>query len=437
MTFFDIAYAIGVAAAAPYWLIAPRARRKVLGALRHRMGRFPPSERPAGPAMMIHAVSVGELNATPALIRALADARPELQFIISTTTNTGMDRGGEMFAANPRVTLVRFPLDFSSPVRRLLDQYQPSVVVLMELEVWPNFMAQCRRRGIPVLIVNGRLTPASFRGYQRLGFLTRGMFASLAHVCAQDRVYAKRFVDVGAPPDRVSVTGTMKFDTAQIGDRVDGDQQLARDVGLSPGGEPIWVCGSTGPGEETLILDAYGALRTTHPTLRLAIIPRKPERFDEVAAQIVAAGFKVVRRSQPSAENAPDSVILGDTMGELRKFYALASIVFVGRTLVDLGARQHGSDMIEPAALGKAVAIGPFTHNFADAMHQFLAANAMCVAEDGTELQTTIDTLLGEPSKAAEIGTRAREVVRQAQGATARHVEIILRQLELALSRRA
>jgi 3-deoxy-D-manno-octulosonic-acid transferase len=222
----------------------------------------------------------------------------------------------------------------------------------------------------------------------------------------------------------------MKFDTAQIGDRVDGDEQIARDVGLQPGKEPIWVCGSTGPGEETIVLDVYRSLRTRHPTLRLAIIPRKPERFDEVAAQISAAGFKVVRRSHPAAENSPESVILGDTMGELRKFYALASIVFVGRTLVDLGARQHGSDMIEPAALGKAVVIGPFTHNFADAMHQFLAASAMCEVEDGGELQTTIDALLAEPAKAAEIGARAREVVRQAQGATARHVEIILHQLD-------
>jgi 3-deoxy-D-manno-octulosonic-acid transferase len=435
MTFFDIAYAFGVTLAAPYWLIAPKARRKVLGALRERMGYFPASSPPFGPTVLIHAVSVGELNATPALIKSLAAARPELHFVISTTTNTGADRGREMFANDPRVTLVRFPLDFSSAVRRLLDRFHPAVIVLMELEVWPNFMAQCRRRNIPVIIVNGRLTPDSYHGYRRIGFLTRSMFASLTHVCAQDQVYAKRFIDVGTPADRVSVTGTMKFDTAQIGDRVDGDEQLARDVGLYPGREPIWVCGSTGPGEEAIILGAYRALRTKQPALRLAIIPRKPERFDDVASQIAAAGFNLVRRSQPTGVPAGDAptgpIVLGDTMGELRKFYSVASVVFVGRSLVDLGARQHGSDMIEPAALGKPVVVGPFTYNFADAMHQFISADAMCVVDDAEELQTAVASLLADPARAAEMGTRARDVVRDAQGATARHVEIILRELDL------
>jgi 3-deoxy-D-manno-octulosonic-acid transferase len=431
MSFYDIAYAVGVTLAAPYWLLAPKARRKVLKALRLRMGRFSQIQRGPGPAVMIHAVSLGELNAIPALIRSLSESRADLQFIVTTTTDTGYARGVEIFANQPRVTFVRFPLDFSSAIKRLLDRFKPDVVVLMELEVWPNFMAQCRRHHIPVLVVNGRLTSDSYHGYRRVGFLTRGMFASLARVCAQDELYAQRFIDVGAPADCVSVTGTMKFDTAQVGDRVDGDEQLAAAVGVRPGREPIWVCGSTGPGEEVIILDAYRTLRSRHPALRLAIIPRKPERFDEVAKQIVDAGFTLVRRSRPEGDLPSDAIVLGDTMGELRKFYSLASVVFVGRSLVDLGARQHGSDMIEPAALGKPIAIGPFTYNFADAMHLFTGANAICVVEDPEELLAAIDASLNEPAKANEIGNRAREVVRQARGATARHAEIILQELDL------
>jgi 3-deoxy-D-manno-octulosonic-acid transferase len=429
MSVYDIAYAVGLTLAAPYWLIVPRTRRKVFTAFRDRMGNGPLPVRATGPAVMIHAVSVGELNAAPALIRALGDARPDLHFVISTTTSTGTDRAQELFASDLRVTLIRFPLDFSSAVRRILDNHHPTVVVLMELEVWPNFMAECQRRHIPVVIVNGRLTLSSFRGYRRLRPLTRGMFESLAQVCAQDQTYASRFVEVGTPPDRISVTGTMKFDTAQIGDRVDGDDELARAVGLSPGREPIWVCGSTGPGEELLVLEAYRALRARHPSLRLAIIPRKPERFDEVAAQIIAAGYGLVRRSQPGTPISPDAVVLGDSMGELRKFYSLGDVVFVGRSLVDLGARQHGSDMIEPAALGKAVVVGPFTHNFADAMHQFLAADAICVVQDATGLTAQINRLLNNPSQRAETGQRAREVVKRGQGATGRNLEIILREL--------
>jgi len=438
MSFYDIAYATGLMLAAPYWLIIPKARRKVLGALRQRMGKSAADSRPDGvpfPSIMIHAVSVGELNATPALISALARTRPELHFVISTTTNTGTDRARELFGTDPRITLIRFPLDFSFAVRRALDEHHPTVVALMELEVWPNFIAECKRRNIPVLIVNGRLTPNSFRGYRRLRPLTRGMFQSLAYVGAQDQTYATRFIQVGTPPDRVFVTGTMKFDTAQIGDRVDGDEELARALGLSPGNEAIWVCGSTGPGEEAIILQSYRTLCARHPGLRLAIIPRHDHRFDEVAAQIVATGVGLVRRSQAGAATSADQVILGDTMGELRKFYSLADVVFVGRSLVDLGPRQHGSDMIEPAALGKAVVVGPFTHNFTDAMHQFLAADAIRVVQDAAGLTATIDALLGNPPQRAQIGRRARDAVQRGQGATAKNLAIILRELDRALSR--
>jgi 3-deoxy-D-manno-octulosonic-acid transferase len=268
------------------------------------------------------------------------------------------------------------------------------------------------------------------------------MFARLADVCAQDETYAKRFIELGAPPERVRVTGTMKFDTAQVADRIEGSEELARLVGLDPGRERVWVCGSTGPGEEAALLEIYRDLLVAHPGLRLVIVPRKPERFDEAAEEIAAARFRVRRRSgRPHPEqfavsgDAPE-VVLGDTMGELRKFYSVADVVFVGRTLVDLGARQRGSDMIEPAALAKPVIVGRFTHNFADAMRRFVEADAIRVVGDAAGLGNAVAEVLASPERAAEMGRRAQDVVRREQGATARHVEVILGQLDKKTEKR-
>jgi len=383
------------------------------------------------PAVMIHAVSVGEINATPALVEGLAKARPGVRFVVSTTTQTGFERAGQLYGKREDVTLIRYPLDFSSAVRRVLDGVRPSIVVLMELEVWPNFLGECGRRGIPVVLVNGRLSEHSRRRYRLVKPLTAGMFRKLAVVCVQDEEYARQFVELGALSTRVRVTGTMKFDTAQIAERVEGDEKLAGEVGLSPGDEKIWVCGSTGPGEEEQVLGCYRRLRQKFQGLRLVIVPRKPERFDEVAARILALGFVCVRRSKGLNNQDKGAVVLGDTMGELRKFYSLASVVFVGRTLVDLGSKQHGSDMIEPAALGKPVIVGRFTGNFADAMRRFREAEAIIEVSNAKELEAEVEKLLGQPDNAKAMGKRAREAVWAAQGATARHVQVIVEQLEM------
>jgi 3-deoxy-D-manno-octulosonic-acid transferase len=425
---YDIAWGIGVGAAAPVWLLKSTARAKVRRAFAERMGDVP-TRTGDGPAIMLHAVSLGEMNATRAMVSELLGSSDDLHIIVSTTTQTGHARGEELYGQNPRVTLVHYPLDFSSAITRFLDRLKPTVVVLMELEVWPNFMLHCHRRAIPVLLVNGRLTAGSFKNYRRGSLLVRRMFGRLTAVCAQDQQYADRFIALGAPADRVSVTGTMKFDTAQIADRIPGDSELADALKLSTD-QPIWVCGSTGPGEEQFLLDVYGQLLQSHNTLRLVIVPRKPERFDEVAAMITAAGFKLVRRSAPSLDAVEDAVILGDTMGELRKFYSLARVVFVGRTLLDLGSRQHGSDMIEPAALAKPVAVGPFTGNFAEVMQKFRDANAMVEVTTSAELADQMNRFLSDPTSASEMGHRAQAVVQHERGATHRHVEIILKTLD-------
>jgi 3-deoxy-D-manno-octulosonic-acid transferase len=427
---YDIAYGLGLGLAAPYWLLKGSARRKVRKALRERMGRVDPRPDTLAPAIMIHAVSLGEMNATRAMVAKLRDARPGLQFIISTTTETGLARGRELYGDAPDCRVIAYPLDFSSAVSRVLDRLRPSLVVLMELEVWPNFLRHCFNRKIPVLLVNGRLTGSSFRNYRYAGPVTAAMFRRLKLVCAQEKLYADRFIALGAPPERVKITGTMKFDTAQVADRIDGADVLAQAVGLNPAQEKIWICGSTGPGEEQIVLDAYRALLTRHPTLRLVIVPRHPQRFGEVAKFIESTGFPLIRRSNPqSAIRNPQSIILGDTMGELRKFYSLADVVFVGRSLVDLGPRQHGSDMIEPAALAKPVVVGPFTGNFSEVMNAFLADRAMEQIPQPGQLANVIERLLANPAESAAMGKRAQDVVRREQGATARHVEVILAQL--------
>ena len=430
-------YAVAAAAAAPVWLLRTKSRHKVASALRNRMGHV---ERRAGdgPAILIHAVSLGEMNATRALVAKLRERRPDVHIIISTTTNTGYDRGMTLYANEPNTTLIRFPLDLTPAVARVLDRLRPNLVVLIELEVWPNFVKQCRKRGIPVLVINARLTTSSFRNYRMGGPLVKWIFRRIALVCAQDQTYADRFKALGVPDDRLRITGTMKFDNAQVSDHVPGDLLLAEVLKLRKSDGQVWVCGSTGPGEEQIIIEAYRALLAKHPELRLVLVPRHPERFDEVTDLVRTSGLDVIRRSQPGTLITDSKtgtgagahpVIIGDTMGELRKFFSLADVIFVGRSLVDLGPRQHGSDMIEPAALSKPVIVGPFTQNFADAMNRFREAKAVVEVSSGTALGEAVSRLLDDREEAVAMGQRAAAVVRENQGATERHVAVILEML--------
>lgn len=424
INFYDIAYGFGVGISTPFWVVRSKTRRKVLDAFSQRMGHVAPrsADGDAGrSAVMIHAVSVGELNAARGLIDGLRQRHPELHLIVSTTTQTGYDRAQALYADAPDVTLILYPLDFSAAVSRVLDTLKPIAVILMELELWPNFINHCYNRHIPVMLANGRITEHSFRNYRLGGFLTRRMFAKLSAVAAQEQTYAERFTQLGVAAPNVHVTGTMKFDTAPVDADVPGTAELIREMDLH---SPLWVCGSTGPGEEELILQAYAKLQVDFPELQLAIIPRKPERFDEVAALIDQQGFDVRRRSEPHLTPRPPktTVILGDTMGELRKFYAAADVVFVGRTLVDLGEKQHGSDMIEPTALGKPTIVGAFTGNFAEVMNQFRAAGAIVEIKTANELTTAVDRLLRDPG---DLGSRARTVATAGRGATARTLDLL------------
>jgi len=433
----DIVYVLAAVVLVPVVAYERVFRGKRRSGWRQRFGHVPARNRPGKPCLWIHAVSVGEVNATRQLVEALRQERPDVDVVVSATTDTGFDRARQLY---PDLQVVRYPLDLSCCVRRALDRIHPDVLVLMELEVWPNMVAEAHRRGIPLVVVNGRITER--RSMRRFGLplvrrLVRRMFARLSWVGAQDQTYADRFRQLGVLPDRVEVTGSMKWDTALIADRVDGDQPLAQAMGIRSD-RPLWVCGSTGPGEEAIVLEAYEQLRAESPELQLAIVPRKPERFDEVAAMIEQAGYMCIRRSRcpdgtradmggpsepgptPPAEAAKAGrrVFLGDTMGELRKFYALADVVFVGRSLVPMG----GSDVMEASALAKPLLVGPYTENFRDAVDRLRAADAVVTVRDAHTLAEAIARILHDTALASRLGTAARTVVRANQGATCRTV---------------
>ncbi|MFT3785589.1 MAG: glycosyltransferase N-terminal domain-containing protein [Tepidisphaeraceae bacterium] len=430
MTRYDFAYRSLLIAGAPFWLLNRSARAKVKDAFKTRVASDIPAREGSGPCLLIHAVSVGELNAAKALIERLRSARPELHVVVTTTTTTGDELARKLYTGKPGFTVGRFPIDLSHAMKTLLDKVRPSVCVLMEQEVWPNFVRECETRRIPVIVANGRISKTGFRNLKLARPLLRRTFGRLTRVLAQEENYADRYAYVGVPRDRIDVVGTMKFDTAPTEPTVLGSDQLAADMGIDLG-KPLLVAGSTGPGEEAIVLDVYAKLRVEHPTLQLAIVPRHPPRFDEVANLIAARGLDCVRRSvHGPLPTAHRPVFLGDTMGELRKFYALATVVFVGRSLVDLGPKQHGSDMLEPAALTKPTIVGPFTGNFAEPMNAFRAAQSMIEVSTPDGLHAAIQELLTDPARATDLGTRARQVVQQNRGATDRHVERILELLK-------
>jgi 3-deoxy-D-manno-octulosonic-acid transferase len=420
----DALYLTGLTVSSPVWLYRMIRHGRYRADIRQRFGAAP-VRYGLQPAIWLHAVSLGEVNAARTLVDELHSQLPDYRVVVSTTTETGMEAARKLFA--PAHVVFRFPLDFTLSVRRALARVSPALVVLMEGEVWPNFLAACNRRGVPVVVVNGRLSAdKGYPRYRRLGPLAARLFNRLSAIGAQDEAYAQRYRDLGVSPAKVHVTGMVKFDTAVVADRIAGQEPLAAAMGVDAGHKLI-VAGGTGPGEEAMVLDVFARLAAAHPQARLAIVPRKPERFEEVARLIESRGLPLARRSRrPDGCTEPaaaGSVILGDTMGELRKFYAVASAVFVGRSLVPMG----GSDMIESAALGRPTCFGPHTYNFPQA--DALAEHGCVRVADADALHRQLDAWLADPAAAAAAGAAAQAFVRSQVGATRRNVEMICRVL--------
>ncbi len=429
--FVDFCYLLAVVVLSPVLLYRMIVHGKYRNGWAERFGYLPdlPESSSIWPRVWIHAVSVGELNAVRGLIENWHKASPETTFVISTTTDTGFARAKNLF---PDLIVVRYPLDLSRFVRRALNRICPRLIVLVELEVWYQFVTQAAKRKVPVTVINGRLSAKSIKWFDRIRPLSRRMFGALRWVGAQDEEYADRFRQAGVPADQVEVMGSLKWDTAEVTDQLEGTEELAKAMGIGRN-RPVWVCGSTGPGEEKVILQAYQTLHRRHPTLQLIIVPRKPERFDEVAELIRQTGYQVIRRSEsPDGTTRPPvvkSVMLGDTMGELRKFYLLASVVFVGRSLAAMG----GSDMMEAAALAKPIVVGPHNENFADIVAKFQKHQGIFVLSKDLESPDVVESLtkavaqlVDNPTPARKLAENARAVVQANRGATERTLKHLM-----------
>jgi 3-deoxy-D-manno-octulosonic-acid transferase len=382
------------------------------------LGRVP-LRTGSAPCLWLHAVSVGEVNLLATLIERWDRLHPEWEIVISTTTLTGFQLAKKRYA--PR-TIFYCPLDLTWAVRRAMRSIRPDLLVLTELELWPNLIHGARQQGAKVAIINGRLSEKSGRGYRRIGWLVRRVLADLDLIAVQNDEYAKRFLDLGAPPDVVSTTGSIKFDGART-DRGNADtERLARLAGISAE-DIVFLAGSTQEPEESLALDAYQELVSSHPRLRLILVPRHPERFDSVAELLNRRGVRWQRRSNLDRDRADPAVriLLVDAVGELGAWWGTAHIAFVGGSL----GQRGGQNMIEPSAYGAAVSFGPNTWNFRDVVAQLLARDAAVVVEEGKQLTAFVRRCLDERDFAAGLGSRARQLVLEQQGAADRTIELL------------
>jgi 3-deoxy-D-manno-octulosonic-acid transferase len=407
----DLAYLAGVTAASP--VLVPR----MLLRGRHRtdwsarLGHVRVTPAGQRPRILLHAVSVGEVNAIGELVDRLLQSPESPEVVIATTTDTGFSRACDIH--DGRCQVVRYPLDLSRSVNRFLDRVRPDVAAMVELELWPNFSRACERRGIPLAVVNGRLSARSHRGYSRFKPFIRPMFRRLDCAAVQTQAYAKRFESLGTRPGSIVLTGTMKWDTARIEDDVAGARELAEELGIDLE-RPLVVAGSTAPDEHRLLMDAVPR------GVQLLCAPRRPEWFDDAAG--VMAGC--ARRSRGDRGSDTDRFLL-DTIGELRRAYALADVVVIGRSFGDL----HGSDMMEPAALGKPVLVGPATGDFQETVDRLVEGGGIVIT-DRSRLAEDIGVLLDDPDRRARMVTGARSVIRREQGATEKTAALLLSMLD-------
>jgi 3-deoxy-D-manno-octulosonic-acid transferase len=376
-----------------------------------RFGRVTPWEGQARP-VWLHAVSVGEAVAAAPLLRELRARHPDVPVLVSTTTETGRGVAEQRLAAD---RFVFFPLDFRLAAGAAVGRLRPRLVLLTETELWPNFLAVCAQRGIPVVVINGRISPRSFPRYR----LARPWFGRVLRdvglFCMQSRDDADRLLRLGAPAERVHVTGNLKFDLP-AGD-VDPAHVRAA-LGLPPQVRLI-VAGSTHRGEEEQVLTAFRGAASTRPDLRLLLAPRHPERLEEVERIVLRLGLTPVRRS--ALPGAPQGVIVLDTVGELARLYAPARAVFIGGSLIPHG----GQNILEPAAHGRPVLHGPHMANFAEVRDLFRAAGAAREVRGAADLQRELEALLDDPARADAMGRAGRAIVDRNRGATRRTADLV------------
>jgi 3-deoxy-D-manno-octulosonic-acid transferase len=375
----------------------------------------------------MHAVSVGEVNACTHLIRALEQRLPNLKVVVSTTTTTGM---GELRRKLPtHISKIYYPLDRRHYVIRALSTIRPEAIVLVEAEIWPNFLWRARDQGIPVFLVNARLSDRSYGGYKRFGLLFRPLFRSLTGVGAQNEADAAKLRTLGCRPEAIRVVGSLKYDAAKLDERRLLDvPALLRQVGVKPGAQ-LLLGGSTHAGEEAILAEQFLRLRSRFPDLFLVLVPRHFERSREVGSELEARGLRYAYRSEIMAQTQfePGKIdcLIVNTTGELKYFYEHATIIFVGKSL----AAQGGQNPIEPGALGKAMVFGPHMQNFAEVAREFVEQKGAVQVRDAAELERVLAELLADESRREQLGRNALKVVHENLGAIDRTVDMIVEHL--------
>lgn len=394
-------------------------RSSASGNMRERMG-FVPRLAGSRPLVWIHGVSVGEVKAASNFVAKLQQLRPDLDLVISTTTPNGRLVARQEY---PYLPVVTYPLDLANFPGRALSRLRPQCVLLMELEIWPNFLQAARKRNIPVAVINGRISERTFKGYR----MARGLLPQLdliSKYCVQDHAYQRRLLDLGVDAARVFVTGNMKYDSVDMGQHEEAAERLR--PWLSPMGERVLVTGSTHDDEESVVLDAVLAIQRGAPlAVRVVLVPRHPERSQSICEMVAQKGLQPVRwteyrdRLQPLPAN---SVLVVDTIGQLQRFYAACDVAFVGGSLVPHG----GQNMLEPAALGRATIFGPHTANFRRDVELLLAADAVVQVADREQFTVALERLLRDSQYCRLLGERGRQVITANQGATARTLDLVV-----------
>ncbi|HEX7417833.1 MAG TPA: lipid IV(A) 3-deoxy-D-manno-octulosonic acid transferase [Steroidobacteraceae bacterium] len=364
----------------------------------------------------VHAVSVGEVQASLALVGALRERYPGAAFVVTTLTPTGAARARVLFGESVQVRYV--PYDLPASVRRFLARVRPRIAIILETELWPNLYHECGRRGIPLVLASARISPRSVGRYRRLAGLFRETLARGIVIGAQSEADAERFRSIGAPAERTHVTGNIKFDFALPPDVVPLGAQLRR---LHAAGRPVWIAGSTHPLEEDAVLVAQRSVRARIPNALLVLVPRHTNRFAEVAAWLEKQGVSFTRRSSGVACGAASEVLLVDTLGELIVFYAASDVAFVGGSLVPVG----GHNLLEPAALGLPILSGPYTFNAQDIATLLVERGAAQIVPDGAALGARVAALLSDATERARCGALARETVAANRGALGRLLTLI------------
>jgi 3-deoxy-D-manno-octulosonic-acid transferase len=387
------------------------------------------------PCLWFHAVSVGEVLLLRPLVGEMARRRPNWEVVISTSTSTGLAIARRVY---PDLVTFYAPLDFSWSTRRAIARIRPTVLALVELELWPNLIRAAKRSGAKVAIINARLSTRSYRGYRSLRRPLQPTLGRIDVVAAQNSEYARRFVDLGVPSHRISVTGSVKFDGLENDRNNVKTRELRRLLGLAST-DLVFVAGSTMEGEEAAVLAAYNTARRQHRGLRLILVPRHAERFDEVALWLKQNKETVVKRSQlkspaPRIAGGTPPIILIDTIGELGAIWGLADVAFVGGSL---RSGRGGQNMMEPAAYGASVMFGPHVANFRETVEQLLKHNGARQVADADELTRGLLADLDDPEAAAARGAAGRDYVLAQHGATGRTLAELDRLVESSLVRQA